>query len=128
LDEERIRILSMVKEGKITVEEATKLLEALESSMVEDEELPPQGKAKWLRIRVSDVKTNKPKVSVNIPIGIVDWALRTGSRVAAFGGADLNGMGINLEELRAAINFGLRGRIIDVTDDEQSQHVEIVVE
>jgi hypothetical protein len=128
LDEERIRILSMVKEGKITVEEATKLLEALESSMVEDEELPPQGKAKWLRIRVSDVKTNKPKVSVNLPIGIVDWALRTGSRVAAFGGADLNGMGINLEELRAAINFGLRGRIIDVTDDEQSQHVEIVVE
>jgi len=128
LDEERIRILSMVKEGKITVEEATKLLEALESSAVEDEELPPQGKAKWLRIRVSDVKTNKPKVSVNLPIGIVDWALRTGSRVAAFGGADLNGMGINLEELRAAINFGLRGRIIDVTDDEQSQHVEIVVE
>ena len=128
MDEERIRILSMVKEGKITVEEATKLLEALESSAVEDEELPPQGKAKWLRIRVSDVKTNKPKVSVNLPIGIVDWALRTGSRVAAFGGADLNGMGINLEELRAAINFGLRGRIIDVTDDEQSQHVEIVVE
>lgn len=128
MDEERIRILSMVKESKITVEEATKLLEALESSTVEDEELPPQGKAKWLRIRVSDVKTNKPKVSVNLPIGIVDWALRTGSRVAAFGGADLNGMGINLEELRAAINFGLRGRIIDVTDDEQSQHVEIVVE
>ncbi len=125
--EERVRILNMVKEGKVTPEEGMKLLEALETSAGEEAEVP-QGKAKWLRIRVTDVKTNRPKVSVNLPIGIVDWALRTGSRVAAFGGADLNGMGVNLEELRAAINFGLKGKIIDVTDEEEGQHVEIVVE
>lgn len=125
--EERVRILNMVKGGKITPEEGMKLLEALETSTGEDVEAP-QGKAKWLRIRVTDMKTNRPKVSVNLPIGIVDWALRTGSRVAAFGGADLNGMGVNLEELRAAINFGLKGKIIDVTDEEEGHHVEIVVE
>jgi hypothetical protein len=90
--------------------------------------LAPSGKAKWFRVRVTDVKTNKPKVTVNLPIGLVDWALRTGSRVAAFGGADLNGMGINLEELRAAINFGVRGKIIDVTDEDGGEHVEIIVE
>lgn len=125
--EERVRILNMVKEGKVTPEEGMKLLEALETSAEETAEIP-QGKAKWLRIRVTDIKTNRPKVSVNLPIGIVDWALRTGSRVAAFGGEDLNGMGVNLEELRAAISFGLKGKIVDVTDEEEGQHVEIAVE
>ena len=127
MEEERVRILGMVKEGKITPEEGIKLLEALETS-TEDQVDTTQGKAKWFRVRITDVKTNRPKVSVNLPIGLVDWALRTGSRVAAFGGADLNGMGINLEELRAAINFGVRGKIIDVIDEDQGQHVEIIVE
>lgn len=129
LDDEKIRILNMVKEGKLTVEDATKLLEALDAGSADEAEASQgQGKAKWLRIRITDSKTNRPKVALNLPIGIVDWALRTGSRVAAFGGADLGGMGINLEELRAAINFGLKGRIVDVTDEEESQHVEIIVE
>lgn len=127
MEEERVRILGMVKEGKITPEEGIKLLEALETS-TEDQVDTTQGKAKWFRVRITDVKTNRPKVSVNLPIGLVDWALRTGSRVAAFGGADLNGMGINLEELRAAINFGVRGKIIDVTDEDEGQHIEIIVE
>ncbi|MEX0974688.1 MAG: hypothetical protein WD024_04960 [Bacillota bacterium] len=127
MEEERVRILGMVKEGKITPEEGIKLLDALETS-TEDQMESTQGKAKWFRVRITDVKTNRPKVSVNLPIGLVDWALRTGSRVAAFGGADLNGMGINLEELRAAINFGVRGKIIDVIDEDQGQHVEIIVE
>jgi hypothetical protein len=128
MEEERVRILGMVKEGKITPEEGIKLLEALETSTEDQADLAPSGKAKWFRVRVTDVKTNKPKVTVNLPIGLVDWALRTGSRVAAFGGADLNGMGINLEELRAAINFGVRGKIIDVTDEDGGEHVEIIVE
>lgn len=127
MDEERVRILGMVKEGKVTPEEAVKLLEALESSSEEQIETPAT-KAKWFRVRVTDVKTNKAKVSVNLPIGIVDWALRTGTRVASFGGVDLNGMGVNLEELRGAINFGLKGKIVDVTDEDDGEHVEIFVE
>lgn len=127
MEEERFRILAMVKEGKISPEEGIKLLEALDTAS-EDQVESPQTKAKWFRVRVTDAKTNRPKVSVNLPIGLVDWALRTGSRVAAFGGADLNGMGINLDELRAAINFGLKGKIIDVTDEDGGEHVEIIVE
>lgn len=129
VDDESIRILTMVREGKLTVDEAAKLLEALEATSTEDADFPQgQGKAKWFRVRVTDTRTNRPKVSVNLPIGIVDWALRTGSRVAAIGGADLGGMGINLEEMRAAINCGLKGRIVDATDEAEKQHVEIFVE
>lgn len=128
MDEEKVRILSMVKEGKITPEEGMKLLEALGESVQEEDDVPVQGKAKWFRVRITDTRTNKPKVSVNLPISIVDWALRTGGKVAAFGGADLGGMGVDLEELRVAINSGLKGKIIDVTDDDDGQHVEIVIE
>jgi hypothetical protein len=126
VEEERVRVLNMVKEGKITVEEAMKILEALGTP--EEEPEAPQSKARWLRVRITDLKTNKPKVSVNLPIGLVDWALRTGTKVASFGGVDLNGMGVNLEELRSAINYGLKGKIIDVVDEEEQTHIEVLVE
>lgn len=126
MEEERIRILNMVKEGTLTVEEATKLLEALEAP-AEDADVP-ETKAKWFRVRVTDLKTNRVKVSVNLPIGLVDWALRAGTKFASLGGVELNGMGVNLEELRSAINYGMRGKIIDVVDEEEQVHVEVIVE
>lgn len=128
MEEERVRILAMVKEGKITPEEGIKLLEALEVSTEDQAMESAQGKAKWFRVRITDTRTNKLKVTVNLPISLVDWGLRTGAKVASFGGADLNGMGINVEELRAAINFGFRGKIVDVTDEESGDHVEVTVE
>jgi hypothetical protein len=126
VEEEKVRVLNMVKEGKITVEEAMKILEALGTPQEEPE--LTESKAKWFRVRITDLKTNRPKVSLNLPIGLVDWALRTGTKVASFGGVDLNGMGVNLEELRSAINYGLKGKIIDVMDEEDQTHIEIVVE
>ena len=125
--EERVRILGMVKEGKISPEEGLKLLEALEAG-TEAEPVVSSERAKWLRIRVTDLKTNRPIVSVNLPIGIVDWALRAGSRLASLGGLDLSNSGVNLEELRASINHGLKGKIVDVVDEDDQEHVEIIVE
>lgn len=127
MDEEKIRVLNMVKEGKLTVEEALKVIEALEVPADEGPQLP-ETKAKWLKIKVLDLNTGKSKVSVTLPMGLVDWALRTGTKVASLGGADLNGMGIDMEELRHAIRYGLRGKIVDVTDEDSGEHVEIVVE
>ncbi len=129
MDEEKLRVLNMVKEGKITVDEATKVIEALDTGADTDAEYVEQGpRAKWFRVLVTDSSTGKPKVRVNLPMGLVDWALRTGTKVASLGGADLGGMGIDIEELRSAISYGLRGKIVDVTDEQSGEHVEIVVE
>ncbi len=128
MDQERIRVLNMVKEGKVAAEEAVKILEALETAPDEASGVP-ETKAKWFRLRVTDLKTGKAKVSLNLPMGIVDWALRTGTRVASsFGGPDLNGMGIDVEGLRAVLSHGVKGKFLDVTDDEQGMHVEITIE
>lgn len=127
MDEERVRVLQMLKEEKITVDEAMKLLEAMELP----EELPadaPRGRAKWLRIRVTELGKDKPKVMVNLPAGLVDWALKTGNKFAALGGVDIDGMGVDLNELRVHLLHGIRGKIVDVIDEEERQHVEITIE
>ncbi len=117
----------MVKEGKVTVEEAVKILEALEP-VVEDRPAAAPVRAKWLRVRITDLGTGKPKVSVNLPMGVVEWALRVGGKFASVGGVDLNGMGVNLEELGAALTHGFTGKFVDVTDEESGEHIEVVVE
>ncbi len=128
MDEERIRVLNMLKDGKLTVDEATKLLEAMQEAPEKDIRETQANKAKWFRVKVTDLATGKPKVAVNLPMMIVDWALKVGPRAASLGGVDLNSMGVDLEELRSVISYGLRGKIVDVTDDDSSTHVEITVE
>lgn len=126
MQDEKLRVLSMLKEGTITAEEAMRLLDALE--VPEEESITPGTKVKWFKIRVTDTQTNKVKVSVNLPIGLVDWALRAGTKVSRLAGVDLDEMGVDLEGLRGAINFGIRGTIVDVIDEDEHTHVEIVVE
>ena len=129
MQEERMRILQMLIEGKITVDESLKLLEALEPEAAGEPEPAVQTRAKWLRIRITERGKDKPKVMVTLPVGLVDWALRTGSKFASLGGADLGEMGIDLNQLRAALVYGgMKGKIIDVMDDEEGQRVEIELE
>ena len=55
--EERMRILKMIEEGKISAEEGAKLLSALsESRRGPNPPMPPRmpGAARWLRVRVTD--------------------------------------------------------------------------
>lgn len=122
--EERIKILRMVEEGKITAEEGSKLLAALSESRK-----PPRkpsvrnglgnSGARWLRIRVTDSVTGKSKATVNLPVGLVDAGLNIASQYAP---------GINFDELLSAINAGAEGKIIDVFDEEDGEHVEIFIE
>ncbi|HSO28091.1 MAG TPA: hypothetical protein VLS48_08480, partial [Anaerolineales bacterium] len=77
------------------------------------------GGARWLRIRVTDTVTGKPKATVNLPLGLVDAGLNIAAQYAP---------GIAFEELTAAISAGAEGKIIDVIDEEDGEHVEIFIE
>ena len=84
--EERMKILKMIEEGKINAEEGAKLLAAL----AESRKTPPPsartaltgGEARWFRVRVTDLTTGKPKVNVNIPMGLVNVGIKMGARFA----------------------------------------------
>jgi hypothetical protein len=120
--DERLKILKMVDEGKITAEEGAKLLSALTESRKPPRKSPLStysGGARWLRVRVTDMATGKAKATVNLPLGLVDAGLNIASQYAP---------GVNFEELVEAINAGAAGKIIDVMDEEDGEHVEIFIE
>lgn len=125
--EERKRILKLIQEGKITAEEGAKLLNALGSSDSSSKRRPMpaqrSGKtARWVRVRVTDVATGKTKTTVNIPLGLIDWGLQIGAQYAPeVGGLDLNQLSEMLDE-------GTMGKIVDVINEEDGEHVEIYVE
>jgi hypothetical protein len=122
--EERMQILKMIEEGKISAEEGAKLLAALSAgSKVETGRREPGvGSAKQFRVRVTDLATGRNKVNVNIPMGLVNVGLKMGARFAP----DIEG--INFDEVVAAIKSGSQGKIVDVVDEEDGERVEIYVE
>ena len=122
--EERMRILKMIQEGKITAEEGAKLLAALRESRKEARPTIPAGRMGkgWLRVRVTDMATNRAKVNVNLPLGLMDAGLKIGAQYAP----EL--AGIDLSQFIEDIKGGAQGKIIDVIDEEDGEHVEIFVE
>jgi hypothetical protein len=126
--EERLKILNMIAEGKITAEDGAQLLNALKDADRRTPSPPSMpgfaagGEAHYLRIRVTSLDSGREKVNVNIPMNLVNVGLRMGARFAP----EMDDMDFN--EVMRAIQGGARGKIIDVTDDEGGEHVEIYVE
>jgi len=127
--EERIRILKLVQDGKISAEEGANLLQALSTASQ-----PSQAAAgargamrdtlrgRWFRVRVSDVKSGRAKASVNIPLGLMEWGLQIGAHFAP------EVADIDLSELTEILQHGAPGKIADVVDEEDGEHVEIFIE
>ena len=120
---ERLKILEMLEQGKITAEEAASLLRALEGGQRAASSIPSQGgRRQFLRIQVTDVATGAAKVNVTLPMSLVGAGLRMAERFAPeFEGFDLQ----ELEELLAT---GADGKIVEVMDEKDNERVEIFVE
>ncbi len=138
--EERMKILQMVQEGKITPEDAAQLLEAINVGSAQAAQQPPrrpyspgdpmsgQGpaglgrKPRFLRVRVTDNETGRPRVNVRLPIGMVSVGLKMGSKFAP------QIEGLDADQLMQMIESGDLGQIVDVVDDEDGEHVEVFLE
>ncbi len=124
--EERLKILNMIAEGKITAQEGAQLLSALRSGErvtagAAAAAMEP-GSPRFLRVRVSEGRTGKVKANINIPISLLHVAVRIGARFAP----DLEGL--DFTEIMSIIDQGARGKIIDVTDEDDRERVEIFAE
>jgi hypothetical protein len=127
--EERMKILKMIEEGKISADEGSKLLAALSEPRRGMPPTPPRppgmvgGSApRWLRIRVTDTRTGRSKASVQIPLALVDAGMKIGAHFAP------EVEGVDMSNVMEALRMGVTGKIIDVTDEEDGEHVEIYVE
>ena len=145
MSEERLKILQMIQEGKVSAAEGLELLKALDEATHETIHAVPGAPAagrlanRFLRIRVNSASAKK--VNVNIPLNLVKVA----SKFAAFGmnyipdsarqemtqkGIDLSK--IDLEELVLQIEQGLvDGKLVDIDVDDPKEgpiKVEIYVD
>ena len=120
--DERTKILAMLEEGKITAEEAARLLKALSKGKSESRSVAASGESKWMRIRVKDTASGKTSVNVNVPPSLVNVGLKLGAQFVP----DIDG--VDLEEIDEALKSGLTGKIVDVYDEEEGEHVEIYIE
>jgi hypothetical protein len=120
--DERMKILKMLEEDKLSAEEASRLLKALSRGSSETRPTPQEGDSKWMRIRVTDLDGDRAAVNVNLPMRLVNVALRLGAQFIP------EEEDIDLEELAEALKAGLTGKIVDVIDEEEGRQVEIYVE
>ncbi len=97
--EERMQILKMIEEGKISAEEGARLLQALGAKSDRRKTGPVGGEPRWFRVRVTDLDTGRNKVNVNIPMGLVNVGIKMGARFAP------NVEGLNYEEISEAIRY-----------------------
>ena len=119
--EERLKILKMVEQGKISPEEAARLLAAV-SKAERRRASTSSNEGRWLRVRVTDMDSGKTAVNVNLPVSLVNVGLRMGARFVP----EMEGVSMN--ELDEAIRRGVTGKIIDIVDEQERQRVEVYVE
>ncbi|MHB0884457.1 MAG: SHOCT-like domain-containing protein [Bacillota bacterium] len=122
MSEERLQILKMIESGKISAEEGAKLLSAVETTQAAEATGKP---AHFLRVKVYEIKSGRATVNVNLPLSLLDVALKFVPKDAEF----MKGMkGVNLDELVAAIKSGVQGKVVDIVDEEEGHHVEVYVD
>ena len=78
---------------------------------------------KWLRVRVTDLRTGKSKANVKIPASLADFGIKMAARFAP---ADLEGLDMN--QIIEAMKSGGETKLVDVEDEEKGEHVEIFIE
>lgn len=125
---EKLTILKMVEEGKITVEEASKLLESVEDKKGELSLISKaDGRtAKWVKIRVVEGEEGT-KVNVNLPIALIDIAFKIAKASDSNFDVKLGNLNVDIDDIIKLIQDGAEGKIVDIETDDGTK-VEIVIE
>jgi len=126
---EKLQILNMLEEGKISAKEASELLEAIEPTQFKKDtiSISDEYKKKYLKIRVYDDENSKSSVSVNLPISLV----KAGLNIAMKFNPELSHTGLSendFEDILSAIDSEIEGEIVNITTDNGKQNVKVYIE
>jgi len=125
--EERVKILKLIQDGKISAEQGVQLLDALQDSYKNKPEgVSAQPKvtqaARWFRVSVTDTDSGKVRVNVRLPVNLITAGVKMGARFSP------EVEGLDMEQLMILIKAGEIGKIVDVFDEEDGEHVEVFLE
>jgi hypothetical protein len=119
--DERMRILKLVERGQVSAEEGAQLMAAVEAGSAPGRSRAATS-ARSLRIRVTDMATQRQKVNVTIPTSLISTGLKLGARLIPNAGPAA------MDELLHAVEAGATGRIFEAQDQQQGERIEIFVE
>ncbi|MCP4543107.1 MAG: MFS transporter [Chloroflexi bacterium] len=121
--DERLKILQMLEEKKISAEKASTLLQGLkERQWAAAGTTGPSWERRHLRIQVSDVASGTLTTNMVLPMGLVNTVLYTGGRLTD----DLDSL--DLQELERLVDSSAAGQGIETMRTDADQQVEILVE
>ena len=122
--EEKMRILKMLEEGTITAEEASDLIEALQSTDTQTTLMAekPYNK-RMLRILV-DNESNGDKVTVQFPVGAVKKILKVTGKLPL----PEEQMQDLMEAINECLDEELDGDIVNVTSSAENTTIRICIE
>lgn len=129
--EERLQILRMIEQGKISAAEGATLLRALEqgsqaaAKAAAATKTAEDGKSRCLHVQVTDAATGKKKVNINVPLGLVNVGLKMGARFAPqIKGEEYERF---IATIKRAAQTGEQGQVVSLVDDS-GDVVEVFVE
>lgn len=125
--EERLRVLQLIQDGKISAEEGIRLLESLETAAQAGGSKPggavTSGRgARWFRVRVTDTGSGKTRVNVRLPVNVLSAGMKMGARFSP------EVEGLDMDQLMSLINAGVTGQVLDVVDEQDGERVEVFLE
>lgn len=134
----RMEILELLSNGKITAAEAANLLSDIGETAAAEKApppavekapaAPPQSAAtdgqepSWFRVRVANLETGKNRVTVNIPVRMMKFGLKIGSRFSP----EIENLDWN--ELTGMMKDMKSGMLVDVQDEDSNEHVQVYLD
>lgn len=123
MKEEVKRILKMVEDGKIDLDKATELIEAINKPVDMQQLSVSENKDKMLKVRV--ISATNDTVNVNVPVKILKAVGNAVNTIKIPGISDQEG--IDIKMIMEAIDSGLEGKIVDVKSSN-GDIVEVIIE
>lgn len=122
MSEERMKILEMVQEGKISAAEAERLLTALEEADKPGTDVSAKT-PRWLRVHIVDKATDKPKVNISVPLALAGLALKL---IPASAKEKMAKDGIDLDELVVGVKKNVTpGELVRFDTENESIKVSL---
>ena len=141
----RMEILELLSNGKITAAEAADLLSDIGQPEAPAAAPPPSAakapeppkaasapaaptngdsskEPSWFRVRVANLETGKNRVTVNIPVKMMKFGLKIGSRFSP----EIENLDWN--ELTGMMQDMKTGMLVDVQDEDSNEHVQVYLD
>jgi hypothetical protein len=119
----RIEVLKMVEAGQLSAADAAAKLAVAAKLTAPVRPVVaasgPTGRMRSLHVRVTNLDTGQHKVTVNLPMSLVQVGLSFGSRFAP----ELDGL--DWQAIVDALNDETTGRLVEVEDLEKGERVEV---